>query len=523
MKNRLLKIILFSLMLLLSGTNSTILNAQENEAESLENSSLEILEILREDKNILDYFLRRDDKAVLSSGIETFAVDDEERIYLSNYATGKILVFHKNELIEEINISAFSQPRDIAVNAGFLYIFEDTGKISGISLADKETVKEFTVPAIMANTAKQNVLEIGLPVCFIKDYFHSQISVYYSNDHVYFPFHDTKGGLPLDEYRLPVAGDRVYKRLLSLDKYKNIYILGTEIEDKEDRIEIREIVCKYSYTGELLGIFETINDKNYITPYNYISVSESGNTYQLLILEESVKVYRLDFTEVNELVLSSEENTEDEADDTGKNALGAAEDYTKRIALYNKAVELINLRWIYNPRKNASRLSDVFMPYYLQGIDEEREMEGIPYCWGGFDSLHKKSTNQKWDNFLDAIDKGAAAGNLGITPNYIPGTAGLDCSGFIAAALGLVKREPSWNFLYSRQFTDKITYNELLFMDLLVKNGHMFFYFDDNNYGITSIETNTMGSEWKVKFFNWSWRALRDMEYCARRYKGLDD
>ena len=88
MKNRLLKIILFSLMLLLSGTNSTILNAQENEAESLENSSLEILEILREDKNILDYFLRRDDKAVLSSGIETFAVDDEERIYLSNYATG---------------------------------------------------------------------------------------------------------------------------------------------------------------------------------------------------------------------------------------------------------------------------------------------------------------------------------------------------------------------------------------------------------------------------------------------------
>lgn len=80
MKNRLLKIILFSLMLLLSGTNSTILNAQENEAESLENSSLEILEILREDKNILDYFLRRDDKAVLSSGIETFAVDDEERI-----------------------------------------------------------------------------------------------------------------------------------------------------------------------------------------------------------------------------------------------------------------------------------------------------------------------------------------------------------------------------------------------------------------------------------------------------------
>ena len=36
MKNRLLKIILFSLMLLLSGTNSTILTAQENEAESLE-------------------------------------------------------------------------------------------------------------------------------------------------------------------------------------------------------------------------------------------------------------------------------------------------------------------------------------------------------------------------------------------------------------------------------------------------------------------------------------------------------
>lgn len=523
MKNRLVKIILLQIIVILFSTNFTTLNGQENEGENQENSCIEILDIIKEDNNTLDYSLWKNDKAVLSLGIEAFAVDSEEGIYLSNYAVGKILVFHKNELTEEINISTFSQPRDIEINEGYLYIFEDTGKISGISLADKEEIKEFTVPAILTNTVKQNVIEIGMPVSFINDYLNKQISIYYSNNHIYFPFYNTKGKLPLDEYRLPVLEGRMYKRLISIDKDQNIYILGTQIDNKDDRIEIREIVYKYKCTGELLGIFETINDKNYITPYNYISVSEIGHIYQLLVLKDRVKVYRLNFTDINNLVLSSEKNTEAELDVTNNSIQLTDKSYTTRLNFYNKAVELINLNWTYNPQKNNSNLRDVSIPYYLQNIDEERELSGIPYCWGGYDSLATKSTNQKWDNFQDAINKGAVAGNLGITPNYIPGTAGLDCSGFISVVLGLEKREPSWNFLYSRQFTDKIAYHELFFMDLLVKNGHMFFYFDSNNYGITSIETNTLGSEWKVKFFTWSWRALRDMEYCARRYKGLDD
>lgn len=503
--------------------NLNIVYCSENELESQESSFIEILYIKREENNIIDYSLRENGKPVLSFGIEAFAVDGEERIYLSNYAAGKILVFHKNELVKEINISGFLQPRDIEICEGSLYIFEDLGKITAMSLGDLEKINEISVPSKINDETNQNIIEIGIPVSFINDFLNGQISVYYNNAFIYFPVYDTKGKLPLDEYKLPILDGQVYKRLISIDKNRNIYILGTQVDNNGDKIDIKEIVYKYNYSGELLGIFETINDKNYITPYKYISVNELGNIYQLMVLRDCVKVVKLKFTDKNNLDIGAEEYFEVDSNLTDILIPVVDKSYTKRLKFYNKAVELINLKWTFIPGENNNKLNDILAPFYLKNISEEVELMGIPYCWGGYDSLNTKSTNQKWDNFTDAINMGAIPGNIGVTLNYIPGTTGLDCSGFVSVVLGLESREPSWNFLHSDQFVEKIGYHELIFMDLLVKNGHMLFYFDRNDYGITSIETNTLGSEWKVKFFTWSWRALRDMDYRARRYKGMDE
>lgn len=48
----------------------------------------------------------------------------------------------------------------------------------------------------------------------------------------------------------------------------------------------------------------------------------------------------------------------------------------------------------------------VTLPIQLRGVTTG-QMTGIPYNWGGLDSLDFNSYNEPWNNFLDAVDQGA--------------------------------------------------------------------------------------------------------------------
>ncbi|NLM11495.1 MAG: hypothetical protein GX213_12100, partial [Clostridiaceae bacterium] len=67
----------------------------------------------------------------------------------------------------------------------------------------------------------------------------------------------------------------------------------------------------------------------------------------------------------------------------------------------------------------------------------------IPYCWGGYDSSYTSSNPSTWSNFQEAIYLNRYAGNTSKAyGKYMPGTAGIDCSGYICAIweLGYPKR-----------------------------------------------------------------------------------
>ena len=100
----------------------------------------------------IDYDLRYwgdKDKTLMRTGVESFVVDEEERIYLSNYATGRIRVYHENRLAREIDISQFFQPRDIEIFSGFLYIYEDNGRVSRLSLDNPDRNEKYFIPAFL--------------------------------------------------------------------------------------------------------------------------------------------------------------------------------------------------------------------------------------------------------------------------------------------------------------------------------------------------------------------------------------
>lgn len=143
-----------------------------------------------------------------------------------------------------------------------------------------------------------------------------------------------------------------------------------------------------------------------------------------------------------------------------------------RTQVWKRAMNMINLQWNYSAAKNGVTNSpDVMQPQQLQNATSG-QMTGIPYCWGGLDSLDMKSDDAPWANFLDAINQGAYAGNVNTSDSigYIPGTAGIDCSGFIQAAYNIQNpaKLSTWT-MFNTYFTP-ISVNELKRMDILNKS-----------------------------------------------------
>ncbi|MEJ6950824.1 hypothetical protein [Natronospora cellulosivora (SeqCode)] len=525
-------IIVFVLVLIIVSANFSTIYADIEVDENSYTSHKKVLSIDIDDSDSqLNYSLEErinTDNIIMKSGIESFTIDEQGRIYLANFASGSIKIYYGNEYIDEIDISNFTQLRDLQILNDFLYLFEDKGIVTKIDINTLEIIEKYSIPYMIdvLNGKDKNIDSNGyslmksMPVRLISNHNHGHSSLLYDNN-FQLSFKGVKvNQVNMDRYYLPKLDGQVYRQLIGIDEKSNVYISGIELSHNNDRIEINELIYRFNKNGELLAIAETISDKNYIVPFKYIDINYSGDLFQLLVLEDKVKIFQLYFRDISEFDLDFEENKSQELLSVVSSTINA-ENVDRRKLLYQRANELINFQWIYNPEIHGSSSKNVLLPFYLKNIEEVTEKVGIPYTWGGYDSLNTRSINQAWENFQDALNKGAIIGNAGATPNYLPGTAGIDCSGLVSAVLGMNSRNPSWYFLYNNNTVKRINYDRLEFMDILVKNGHVLFYLNHSEYGIRSIETNALGSEWKAKYYKWSWRALRDNDYRARAYRDL--
>lgn len=147
-----------------------------------------------------------------------------------------------------------------------------------------------------------------------------------------------------------------------------------------------------------------------------------------------------------------------------------------------RALNMINLTWNYDKSKNAlinpTYTSMVTAPNQFNGIVQD-EVKGIPYNWGGKDSLDSSSAGTPWSNFLDAVNKGAYTGNVNTNAGFglISGVAGIDCSGFVQAVFNIPGQKLSTFSLFDNYFT-KINLNQLKHMDILNRPGDHVLIFD---------------------------------------------
>lgn len=118
--------------------------------------------------------------------------------------------------------------------------------------------------------------------------------------------------------------------------------------------------------------------------------------------------------------------------------------------VFSRMITYASYPWKYNSNKNGNTSvvaepSKLKQPDYLSKLNDGKDhnVKGIPYCWGGYDSSYTSSNPSTWSNFQEAIYLNRYAGNTSKAyGKYMPGTAGIDCSGYICAIweLGYPKR-----------------------------------------------------------------------------------
>ncbi|KHD37042.1 peptide-binding protein [Clostridium acetobutylicum] len=146
-----------------------------------------------------------------------------------------------------------------------------------------------------------------------------------------------------------------------------------------------------------------------------------------------------------------------------------------------RALTMINLNWTYSKAKNgvlpSAYSGSITAPSQFRGI-ENVVATGIPYCWGGFDGLNSSSYGESWTSFTDAVNKGAFVGNVKSSSyGHIPGTAGLDCSGFVQATFNIKDYKLSTSTIFNQYFT-KIDIKDIKHMDILNLPGNHVVIFD---------------------------------------------
>lgn len=194
-----------------------------------------------------------------------------------------------------------------------------------------------------------------------------------------------------------------------------------------------------------------------------------------------------------------------------------------------RALSMINFKWDYSSARNgvidSKYASLVTKPAQLANVSAG-QATGIPYNWGGLDSQYSTSMNAPWTSFADAVNKGAYTGNVNTEAGYgyIPGTAGIDCSGFVQAAYNIKDWKISTSTMFNTYFK-KIALSDIKHMDILNKAGEHVVIFDkwgtyNGVYGAYTYEATpdqTRGGIQGTKKYFMSMQEIND-GYVPGRY-----
>lgn len=410
---------------------------------------------------------------------ESFWIEEDETAYiLKTY--GNAVLELKKDSAREIPLSATVLPVDIICMEDKLYVYDEI----------LSELQVYTIDGEVLNRCK---------VKFDDDYVRGlmqidgKVTVVSYGDRRFAMDLDAGKLVPLEKEALPQVdiGEYDYAEYVGTDADDNVYAVHTTLV-KDCSILSGEMTLRaVSTEGENVGSYILPVEEYRYLPGRYVRVLPNGNIYLLVPVDGAVEIRKVALKDTTEsrfasiAEMASETENEYASDARSRRNQGkACKEKIKlsRKEVYKRAQAMAEYEWtLKKSHTNSSKAdSGVTLPREIQAIKDANAdksswsvtMSGIPYCWGGFYALDMGYDNK---TFKKVMKSGYVAGNINATGYYKYMTAGLDCSGYVGAALGIKKKINTTNL---SDIGSKVSDTKKLEkMDILVYPGdHVIFF-----------------------------------------------
>jgi hypothetical protein len=222
--------------------------------------------------------------------------------------------------------------------------------------------------------------------------------------------------------------------LLDVDHDQHVYILAENIPDTTEG-QASAFVIRYTHSRPD-AVYDLPLSETVALSRRFVTVSENGDVYFLRTQQGSVEVVaigRRAFHGSGPVVGLRTRPEEGGERPQRKGPIAAVRELTRQQVI-ETAFAFANTRWRVNrssygpdPDNACTGFHRIRRPGFLAG-HLDREVQGIPYCWGCFGTLNQIRLR---------IERGALAGNVCTRNAPRNDVVGVDCSAFVSATWGL--------------------------------------------------------------------------------------
>lgn len=249
----------------------------------------------------------------------------------------------------------------------------------------------------------------------------------------------------------------------------------------------------------------TAND--YTRPNKYYTLDKNDDVFQMHCNKENLIISQSRFSTKKESQLKAVDESslkfldQDEVSKKEVDEIVASLNNTTRsvsnFVAYTNALNYRDHEWIYYPSiMRTPNTATKSAPNHLNHNNDTYQA-GLPYCWGGNDSI------QTFDSILG--DK--TAGDTNTSAAVISDVTGVDCSGFIQRVYEISGNKISTSMMSSYFYVKP--WNDLILGDIMNKSGdHVVMHISSekdangNIVGVSTIESTTAGYAQKVKSYS---------------------
>ncbi len=462
-----------------------------------------------------------------SQGPESLAVSPNGDIYVLDSIQNQILVVKDGKVQKTISLPFVTNPLDILVFKNHIFLLDSDPVVYETTL-EGQIVKEYPLPEGMGSLLVHRLaVSNGHVVLWTLNYHEISLDnmpekltledlekksnkngVANTNGQRFSgSFIDWKRGEISsndDKVKIPIEMNQAFGSvtITSYDQANNIYAVVEELADPSPVVLTEVTIRRYNKKGEMTGIVKYPTEEMVSYPYRPVDITPSGKVYLLVPSKKEVKIYetKLSHSYVNNLEQRREDAVQKYMLEKGMNSYGTfvGNPYS-RSATRDRAYQMADLTWNWDPSKfdylnnGTYRPSDAPRPTQLSS-SSSHSTTGIPYLWGGWDSLWSKTDGSPWTTFSSSLtyysNKGPLIGDTsGAGPVYYGGKGtGIDCSGFVSAAAdtySFSSSKPGTSQLNSDginvydQVGNNVTfssYSGMQPMDFFVSSSHVFNY-----------------------------------------------